>query len=301
MAKAKSGKSRQRNRFANWAANAVFHGLVALTMLMPYRSRVRAFGLVGSRVLGPLAGYNRRIDANLRLAMPELDKTARRHIARAAQDNMGRSLVESYSYTEFARHCDGIALSGPGWEALEAARKAGRPSILYTGHFGNYAAIRMAVEAHGHTLGVLYRPFSNPYFERRHRIAQDIFGLSFPIGPAGLQAMLRNIRAGNITAIVGDQHVTDGVSLTFFGLPAATSTAAARLALKYNAPLVPAYGRRRADGFHFDVVVAPPIEPDTPEAMSQKLNDSMEAMIRAHPGQWMWTHRRWKLAERRRG
>lgn len=111
--------------------------------------------------------------------------------------------------------------------------------------------------------------------------------------------MLRNIRAGNITAIVGDQHVSDGASLTFFGHPAATSTAAARLALKYDALLVATYGLRKADGLHFEVIVEAPIPTDTPETMTQELNDSLEAQIRAHPEQWLWNHRRWKLARNR--
>jgi KDO2-lipid IV(A) lauroyltransferase len=289
--------SRKRNWLRDWIENGFVHGLIDLALLLPYRARVRLVGAAVARALGPLAGFDRRIDANLRLAMPDLDAFARRQICRNAEDNFGRSLIESYSYEGFAEMCQDITLSGPGWEALEAARKGGRPSILFTGHFGNFAAIRLAVERHGHKLGVLYRPFNNPYFERRHRCAQSKFGLAFPRETAGIQAMLRNIREAHITAIVGDQHVSDGAALTFFGLPAATSTAAARLALKYDAALVPAYAVRRGDGFHFDVVFDTPIAPSLPEEMSQQLNNSLEGMIRAHPGQWLWTHRRWKVAD----
>lgn len=283
-----------RNRLADALVDIAFHGLIGLAMLLPYRSRVRAFGSLMTRVVGPLAGLNRRIDANLRLAIPDLTKSERHRICQGVKDNFGRSLIESYSYEDFAKHCKGISLSGPGWDALEAARASGRPSILFTGHFGNYAAIRMALEERGHTLGVLYRPFSNAYFERRHRVAQQKFGLQFPRGPSGMQALLRNIRAGNITAIVADQHVHDGACLSFFGLPAKTSTAVARLALKYDAPLVPAYAVRRDDGFHFDVILDPPVSPGTPEEMTQKLNDGLEIIVRKYPGQWLWTHRRWK-------
>ncbi|MBF9058333.1 lauroyl acyltransferase [Rhodobacterales bacterium HKCCSP123] len=284
----------RRSQMADRAVNGAIHALIGLSMLLPYKTRVRTFGAVSSHVLGPLGGFDRRVEANLKFAFPDMDPQTRRRICRAAEDNLGRSFIESYSYADLVACCRDIQLSGPGFEALETARKAGKPSILFTGHFGNYAAIRLALEARGHTLGVLYRPFSNPYFERRHRAAQSVFGLQFPRGPAGLQAMLRNIRAGNITAIVGDQHVADGADLTFMGKRAATSTAAARLALKYDAPLVPAYGVRRSDGIHFDVVIDDPVARDTPERMSQSLNDSLERMVRAHPGQWMWTHRRWK-------
>jgi KDO2-lipid IV(A) lauroyltransferase len=28
--------------------------------------------------------------------------------------------------------------------------------------------------------------------------------------------------------------------------------------------------------------------------MTQALNDSLEALVRQHPEQWFWIHRRWK-------
>ena len=32
----------------------------------------------------------------------------------------------------------------------------------------------------------------------------------------------------------------------------------------------------------------------TPEDMTQALNDSLEARVRQHMGQWLWFHNRWK-------
>ncbi len=96
---------------------------------------------------------------------------------------------------------------------------------------------------------------------------------------------------------MSDQHVHNGEMLRFFGLPAATATSAARLAIKYGADLIPVYGVRRPDGLSFDLVFENPVPVDEPEVMTQSLNGSLEAMVRKHPEQWMWTHRCWKHAD----
>jgi len=66
------------------------------------------------------------------------------------------------------------------------------------------------------------------------------------------------------------------------------------LALRFNALLVPAYGIRRNDGISFELIVEKPIPHSTPEKMMQQANDSLEARVREHMGQWLWMHRRWK-------
>jgi KDO2-lipid IV(A) lauroyltransferase len=44
----------------------------------------------------------------------------------------------------------------------------------------------------------------------------------------------------------------------------------------------------------FQIIVEAPIPHGTPEAMTQALNDSLEAIVRQNIDQWFWIHRRWK-------
>ena len=68
----------------------------------------------------------------------------------------------------------------------------------------------------------------------------------------------------------------------------------ADLARRYDALLVPICGIRQPDGLSFKVHVGAPIAAGDPADMMQALNDDLEALIRAHMGQWFWVHRRWK-------
>jgi KDO2-lipid IV(A) lauroyltransferase len=203
--------------------------------------------------------------------------------------------MEIYSGPEFIARAVTHPLTGPGVAALEEAHRLNRPVILVTGHFGNYDASRAALIARGYRVGALYMPMANPYFNAHYVKAISGIGTPlFPRGRAGLADMVRHLRSGGMLGMLVDQHMGHGEQLTFFGQEALTALSAAELALKYDADLIPTYAVRRPDGLSFDIVVEAPIPKGSPEAMTQALNNSLEALVRQHLDQWFWIHRRWK-------
>lgn len=278
------------------AASAVFLGVMRLASLLPYHRRIPAVGWVFSRLLAGPAGWRRRIARNLDLAWPDLPQDARAAIIRDVPDNAGRSMAEIYAGEAFtARISASDPLEGPGLAALEEAAETGRPVILGCAHFGNYDAMRAALAARGWPVGALYRPMNNDAFNAHYvpairAIAEPVF----PRGRSGLAAMLRFLRGGGWLALGFDQYDRHGATLRFFGLDSETVLTPADLALKYDALLVPIAGIRQPDGLSFRVRVGAPIAPASPQEMMQALNDDLEALVRAHPGQWFWVHRRWK-------
>lgn len=278
-------------------ASAAFRLLVAVLGLLPYPRRIAAMGWLFAHVLGPLAGWRRRIRDNLALARPDLPAAEIRRLTRAVPDNAGRALAEIYSGAEFtARVTASDPLGGPGLPALEAAAAARRPVILACAHFGNYDAMRAAIAARGWPVGALYRPMNNAAFNAHYipamqAIAQPLFPRS---GRAGLAGMIRFLRAGGMLCLGFDQYDRHGATLRLFGLPTETVLTPAELALKYGALLVPITAIRQPDGLSFRVQVGAPVAPGDPAAMMQALNDDLEALVRAHMDQWFWVHRRWK-------
>ena len=145
-------------------------------------------------------------------------------------------------------------------------------------------------------VGAVYRPQKNRHYQRRLLAGIEAGGMPIlPTGPAGTKALVRHLRSGGFVAILLDEKAADGDRLPFLGRDALTSLAAARLALKFNVPMVPAYGTRTgAQGNDFEVDFEAPIAPSTPSEMTQAFNDSLSARIRAKPEQWYWLLRRWK-------
>jgi len=280
---------------------AVVMAVLGALRLLPYRLRVRLAGRVMVWLSGPL-GLRRRVRANLALVQPDLDRDTVAALERAVPDTIGRVFAEVFSPEGLAAQVRGAPITGDGAEALERARRAGRPVIVVSGHIGNYDAFRTALILEGHRVGALYRPFNNRLFDRRYRAAMEANGgVLFARGQQGMADMVRHLRGGGVLAILIDQHMDQGAPLRFFGRTAMTATSAAELTLRYDAELLPVYGIRRPDGIGFDLIAEAPVAHSDPLTMTQALNDSLERQVRAHMGQWMWTHRRWKAPRNRLG
>ncbi|MGR3759672.1 lysophospholipid acyltransferase family protein [Roseobacteraceae bacterium NS-SX3] len=271
-------------------------GLIGAMRLLPYERRIPAMGRLVSAA-APLAGWRKRVRDNLRLTCPGLPEAEVARLCKAVPDNAGRAIMEHFSPEELTARQRGAKITGPGIAALEQAVAEGRPVMIITGHFGNYLAARVAVQARiGKPIGCLYRRMANPYFndiyvEAFHKTGEPMFEQ----GRRGMMEMVRSLRQGGIIAIVSDLHAHGGEILTFFGQPAATSVLNAELALKYGAVMIPCYAVRQPNGLDFEIVLHEPVPHSDPATMTQFINDDLEKMVRQHMGQWFWIHRRWKV------
>jgi KDO2-lipid IV(A) lauroyltransferase len=88
--------------------------------------------------------------------------------------------------------------------------------------------------------------------------------------------------------------------LPFFDHLALTTTLPAQMALKFKLDIVPIYIARKTND-NFEIEIYDPIKNfsnDDYESnklnISIKLNKILEEMISRNPGQWIWTHNRWK-------
>ncbi len=273
----------------------VLRAVVFVMRLLPYRLRIRFGGWLMARVLGPVAGFKKRIANNLDMICPDLEQKARNEIFNEVPDNFGRTLFEIFSGQAFLDHIRDMPFGGPGLDALLAAQAQGRPVIIVSGHFGNYDVIRGGLGQRGVTVGALYRKMANPAVNRFYVDAIGVIGRPlFERGRRGMGQMVRFLKQGGCLAILHDQNVSGGTPLQFFGRTAYTGLSAADLALKYDALLIPCYAIRQPDGLSFVTQFDPPIPHSDPPTMMQALNDGLEAQVRAHMGQWFWVHRRWR-------
>ena len=276
---------------------AVLAGFLWLLLALPYRWRVPFCGWVFARLVAPLSQGPRLMRANLALALPDLTEHEVRRLIRATADNVGRTMVELASGEAFKAQAAAARVTGAGLDRVLQAHAAGRPVILVSGHFGSYDVPRAHLAARGIQVGGVYQPPLNPLIHDRYRQLISVFGAPvFPRGRRGTAGLLKLLKAGGMVGMLIDWDLDSGAELRFFGRPARTALSAAELALRYDALLVPVYGLRRAGGF--DLVVEDPLPHSTPEAMTQALNDSLEAMVRAHPAQWFWGQRRWKADDK---
>ena len=279
------------DRVQNWAVVA----LLSLMRALPYRWRIALGGWAMRVVIAPFAGYGKRVRAHLALIWPDLPPQRVTAITRAVCDNAGRTLAELYSPKEFKALVAKAPILGAGMDPILQAQTEGRGVIFVSGHFGNHDIARAVLASQGRPVAALYRPQQNPYFDRH--FAATIRAISEPLfarGRRGLADLVTHLKAGGMLGMLIDQHFHTGAVLDFMGRKARTSLSAAELALKYKCLLVPVYGIRQADGLHFDLLIEAPIPHTDAVTMTQALNDSLAAQVRARPEQWFWVHRRWR-------
>lgn len=259
------------------------------------------------RLAGPLvAPIQRRGRRNLEIAFPEISARNAENILRDVWENLGRTTAEFANLAAFDPDRKNARVEIIERQRLEAVANSRTPAIFVSGHFANWEVMSIAMRAAGLDYGVVYRAANNPLIDGliiRQR-AQVMSRRQVPKGKRGGRDMIELLKSGCSLAMLVDQKLnTGGISSPFFGKPAMTAPAAARLALKYSAPVIP-LEIERLKGSRFRVIVHEQIDfaptgdtgADT-QALTDLINLELEKMIRARPGQWLWLHRRWAKDE----
>jgi KDO2-lipid IV(A) lauroyltransferase len=269
--------------------------VLAVFACLPLDAASAVGGWIG-RTVGPRLGVSRRALRNLRRAMPEMSETDHRRVVRGMWDNLGRTLAE---YPHLAWICNAasqrVEVINDG--GLAALTKDGAPAIAFGAHLGSWeVAPVMLPRLVGPSLLSVYRAANNPWIDRLlQRLRQSPHAA--PKGSGGGRKVIRHLHQGGHLAMFVDQKMNDGIAVPFFGRPAMTAPALARLGLRFDCPLVPVRVERM-QGARFRLTVLPALERgETGDgsvfATMTRVNALLEDWIRARPEQWLWLHRRW--------
>jgi len=253
-----------------------------------------AIGGACARMIGPLLKRpSNRARVNLAFAFPEASAAEREAMLRASWDNLGRVAAEFAFLEDIA----GARLSISGEGHWETVRRSGRPAIFVSGHFANWEMLPAALRALGADFAAVYRPINNPLIDRHIRAARErATPRLIAKGKRGGREILGALGEGASVLMLVDQKLTSGgIPAPLFGRAAMTAPAAARLALRFGAPLLPIF-MERLPRAHLRARLEAPIEPAgrSLETLLALLNERIEAHARAAPGEWLWHHRRFE-------
>lgn len=287
--------------FAHRLEYALTLGLFALLRPLGIE-RASALGGAFLRTFGPLIRpISRRGEDNLRMIYADWDDTRLRRTIAGVWDNLGRTAAE------FA-HLQALDAGGAearvdiqGTEILAPYIAANQPVIFVSGHFANWETMLIAIKALGMPFSFIYRPANNPLVDALiiAERARTMTRHQTPKGPRGARSLVDALKSGRSLAFLVDQKLTDGVMAPFMGRMAPTAPTAARLSLKYGAPLIYA-SLERLPRARFRLTVNPPLtvapsdDLDTDiYRLTTQVNAAIEHDVRARPEQWLWLHRRW--------
>ncbi len=274
-------------RFLGWLPHRVTRGVCAVLAELCYRlwPRLRRVGLL-----------------NLRMAFPEWDDRRRHRVLSRLFRGFGRMLADFSHFPKLTRGNIERLIIYDGFENFSRAREQGKGVLFLTAHFGNWELSSFAHGLYGYPLNFLVRELDNPQldaFINRYRCLSG--GRAIEKREAARE-VLRAFQRGEAVGILADQNMlrSEGVFVDFFGRPACTTTAPARLARKLDAPIVLGLviwdDKLKKYRLRFDSVEW--IKRDDPEeeilVNTANFTRLLEDYIRRYPDQWLWVHRRWK-------
>lgn len=262
----------------------------------------RASDLAGrmARRIGPFLSHHKVALDNLRRAYPNWDEARIEATALEAWESAGRTAGELPHLPRINPYSDGGRVEVINPERLDTIPLSGKGAVLISGHFANWEIMAAVICKRPVDCLVTYRAINNPHIDRRLNTVRRAYGIGV-LTPKGLgtRSLMSALKAGRAVALLNDQKFREGLAVPFFGRMAMTAQGPARLAMKYDVPIIP-ISTVRTGAARFRVTVhAPIVPPDTGHreqdllATVTEITGFIEARVRETPGQWFWMHRRW--------
>ena len=247
---------------------------------------------------GPIFRSKNLIKTNIHRAIPKINSSKVKIITKHMWNNYGRTLSEYMFLKGFRNDQFRSNINITGKEILQKIKLEKTPVIFVSGHFSNFELMAMEIEKSGVNLSAIYRPLNNIFLNilmeriRKKYICKN----QIKKGTSGVRELLRLYKKGYSIALMIDQRVSQGIKSKFFNEEAFTTTIPAQFIKKFNCKVVPISIERHND-INFNIKVEKPMEfskNSSTEKITRELNIWLEKTILRNPGQWIWSHGRWK-------
>jgi KDO2-lipid IV(A) lauroyltransferase len=184
-----------------------------------------------------------------------------------------------------------------GFEHFEGALRRGKGILFATAHLGNWELSAFAHALMSAPMNIVVRRLDNPLLDKLVAQRRQLSGNRIIEKKDFARGILRALSNNEAVGILIDQSAApeEGVFVDFFGVPACAATSFARVAAHSGAAVIPGYALWSEAEGRYVLHFYPPIEITGDAAEdTRRLHAHLEQVIRQHPGQWLWIHRRWK-------
>jgi KDO2-lipid IV(A) lauroyltransferase len=242
---------------------------------------------------------------NLQIAFPDLSIRERKRIARRSFQNTAMNLLEISKLPILTPENISSLVEydvANGLDNYISAHKKGKGILYLTGHFSSWELLPAAHALHGHPLSFVTRPLDNARLDQYLLRIRESKGNRVLNKKNSARQILGSLKRNGAAGILVDQNTSlqEGMFIDFFGIPAATTTGMALLALRTDAPVLPGYLTPMRNG-RYTIKFLKPVEMLRTGDMNRDLesntrhfNRILEQIIREQPESWLWGHKRWK-------
>lgn len=299
-----------RRKCFDYLAYALVRSLIAVVQVMPL-DMADSFCRVLAGVLSLPRGIRRgTFDENMQLIFPDATAAQRQALCRAMWHHLMLMVCEiAWAHRRLHLVNWHQVLQLRNNRLLLSHLLSERPTVIVTGHFGNF-------EIGGYLIGLM--GFPTVTIARRldnaplHRYVEQFRGThgQFMVDKEGCAPLIeRHLSRGGTLSLLADQHAgAKGCWTKFMGADASCHKALALFSLTSGAPLLVSATRRAGRPLYFESGCFAAADPQhDPEGvchgvrgLTQWYNRHLAATIAPAVEQYWWVHRRWRRKPRKR-
>lgn len=236
---------------------------------------------------------------NLKLTFPDKSNDEIESILRKFYQNFFDLVFETVKVLTISKRQTKKHVVLGDMKALEQYRDKGQSVIISMGHFGNWelGAARFTLADYPQLMAV-YKPLSNPFFDRMMSKTRTRFGGDVYAMEETLDRMREDKDKLTAVALLADQNPSSHNAYWYklLGRETPVFTGVELLARRFDYPVIYLRVDRLKRGryqLNCEVLSDKPTETSKYEITHEYIH-RIERDILARPEEWLWTHNRWK-------
>lgn len=287
----------------DYAAYMALRLAIAIVQALPPRWCEQIAEVLASLFTDVVPLRHKVLAENLHIAFPSIDARTERQVVWGMWRHLFLMVME-IAHTPRKLHRTNWRewVEIPQVETIIRTMYTTRPSVVISGHYGNFELGGYLMGLFGFPTHTVARTLDNPYIDQfvnqfRGRTGQHML----PKQGSGEQ-IEELLAGGGALTLLGDQAAGDkGCWVPFFGRPASTHKAVALFSLSFEAPTMVVGVRRKQRMLEYCIDVDDVVDPAAEnfvyagvQPMTEWYTNCLERLIRGGPEQYWWVHRRWK-------
>lgn len=196
-------------------------------------------------------------------------------------------------------------ISIEGMQNIEEGFKRGKGVILLATHEGSWEFSNIVCAILGFPFSLFIRNQGFPRLNsllNRYRLQK---GCRIISRQEGIRDLIRALKNNEAIGMTCDQGGRSGTLVKFFGKNASMASGAIRLALKYDAALIPVF-YSRIKGPYLKIFVAPIFKIKKSENLETDIKENLQEVVQIfekyisrYPKEYLWTYKSWKYSDKK--
>lgn len=266
---------------------------------LPEKSAYRLFAFVADRASAKNGKNFRRLESNLKRAVPQLTETQLRSLAQAGMRSYLRYWCDTFRSPDWDIKRIQSTVTVNDAELLLEPVRSKRGVVVALPHSGNWDHAGSYFCSQGIPLvTVVERLKPEKLFLKFLQYRQAIGMEALPLDGRVMGTLASRLREGKLVALVADRDLSrSGIDVKFFDGTARMPAGPALLAIRTGADLITAYVSYTASGIHIDFrkvqIASGETEAERVAKTVQLCADNFAAGISEHPQDWHMLQRIW--------